>query len=252
MLLVRVALADQRGSGREVSDTVTGLAAALVAAQAEMPAVEPDAVNPHFKTRFVSLDHLIAKTRPVLNRHGLALVQLPATSDLGLPVLRTTLIHGPTGEQVSADTPLILQKQDMQAFGAAITYARRYAWAAALGIASDEDSDGSTPDPAPAPARGRARVPAPAVAEAGNVPDDDIPFEPPPPAGLDDRRRKRMMALFRERGFVDREQRLAFTAFMLGRQIESSTELTVEDADLLIATLEKQKSVKPPKPPDAP
>ena len=59
-----------------------------------------------------------------------------------------------------------------------------------------------------------------------------------------------MMALFRERGFVDREQRLAFTAFMLGRQIESSTELTADDADLLIATLEKQKSVKPALPPD--
>ena len=152
---LRVTVAARRGDGG-VGGGVKALAAALVAAQAEMPAVEPDQVNPHFKTRFVSLDHLIAKTRPVLNRHGLALVQLPATSDLGLPVLRTTLIHGPTGEQVSADTPLILQKQDMQAFGAAITYARRYAWAAALGIASDEDNDGNQP-PQP-PARRVARL----------------------------------------------------------------------------------------------
>ena len=37
--------------------------------------------------------------------------------------------------------PLILAKQDMQALGSAITYARRYAWAAALGIAADEDDD---------------------------------------------------------------------------------------------------------------
>jgi hypothetical protein len=29
----------------------------------------------------------------------------------------------------------------MQGLGAAITYARRYAWAAALGIASEEDTD---------------------------------------------------------------------------------------------------------------
>jgi hypothetical protein len=82
-----------------------------------MPAVEPDAVNPHFKTKFVSLDHLIAKTRPVLNRHQLALVQLPATNDAGLPVLRTILIHGPSGEQVSADAPLMLGKNDMQGLG---------------------------------------------------------------------------------------------------------------------------------------
>jgi hypothetical protein len=32
----------------------------------------------------------------------------------------------------------------MQKYGAALTYARRYAWAAALGIASDEDDDGNT------------------------------------------------------------------------------------------------------------
>ena len=57
------------------------LAAALVAAQAEMPKVEADAVNPHFKSRFVSLDHLIAKTRPVLNKHGLAIMQAPNTHD---------------------------------------------------------------------------------------------------------------------------------------------------------------------------
>lgn len=121
----------------------TTLAQALVAAQNDMPSVAKDGTNPHFKNRFVSLDNLIDKTRPVLNKHGLAIVQFPAVSEIGAPTLRTVLIHAESGEKLQADMPLFLAGQDMQKLGAAITYARRYAWAAALGIASDEDDDGT-------------------------------------------------------------------------------------------------------------
>jgi hypothetical protein len=51
-------------------------------------------------------------------------------------------------------TPLYVTDQTMQGYGAAITYARRYAWAAALGIASEEDTDAATYTP----------------------PEDDVPF----------------------------------------------------------------------------
>jgi hypothetical protein len=133
------------------------LAAALVAAQAEMPPVEPNATNPHFGSKFVSLDHLIAKTRPVLNKHGLAILQKPTQVD-GQPALETTLIHK-NGETVTETMPLILAGPDMQKLGAALTYARRYAWAALLGIAAETDDDGnqastgtrSTAAPAPTP-----------------------------------------------------------------------------------------------------
>lgn len=118
------------------------LASALVAAQAEMPAVQPDSVNPHFGSRFVSLGHLIAKTKPVLTKHGLAIVQEPASID-GQPALTTTLLHAESGEQKSSTAPLILQKQDMQGLGGALTYMRRYAWAAVLGISDEEDDDGN-------------------------------------------------------------------------------------------------------------
>lgn len=117
------------------------LANALVDAQEEMPKVEPDAVNPHFKSKFVSLDHLIAKTRPVLNKHGLAIVQSPSHID-GQPALTTTIYHT-SGEAVTSVMPLLLAGSDMQKLGAALTYARRYAWAAALGIAGEEDDDGN-------------------------------------------------------------------------------------------------------------
>lgn len=135
----------------EPAERQTGLAGAMVAAQARMPAVAKDSENPHFKSRFVSLDALVAATRPVLNEHGLAIVQFPMTNpDTGFPMLRTTILHGPSGERMSADTPLYLARNDMQAFGAAVTYARRYAWASVLGVAAEEDDDGQAAMPAAA------------------------------------------------------------------------------------------------------
>lgn len=117
------------------------LAAALVAAQAEMPAVDKDAVNPHFRSKFTSLDHLIAKTRPVLSKHGLAITQWPTSID-GLPALRTKVTHT-SGESDEDTMLLLLGKQDMQGLGGAITYAKRYMWAAVCAVSTDEDDDGN-------------------------------------------------------------------------------------------------------------
>lgn len=119
------------------------LAEALLAAQAEMPAVERDQENPHFKSKFTSLDNLLAKARPVLNRHGLVLMQAPDLED-GAPVLRSIIMHS-SGEVVAFAAPLKPAKEDPQGQGAAITYMRRYAAAAMLAIADQEDDDGGRP-----------------------------------------------------------------------------------------------------------
>src|SRR4051794_39283670 len=104
-----------------------------------MPAVQPDKTNPHFGNAFVSLDHLISKTLPVLNKHGLAISQSPSMIDGYGPGLTTTVLHGESGESITTTMPLHLAKPDMQGLGAAITYARRFAWASVLGICGEED-----------------------------------------------------------------------------------------------------------------
>lgn len=138
------------------------LAAALVAAQAEMPAVEKDAVNPHFRSKFTSLDHLIAKTRPVLTKHGLAITQWPTSVD-GQPALRTKVTHT-SGESDEDVMLLLLGKQDMQGLGGAITYGKRYMWAAVCAVSTDEDDDGNlasngSSSSEPAPGRQDAAAP---------------------------------------------------------------------------------------------
>jgi hypothetical protein len=117
------------------------LAEALVAAQHEMPAVDRDGTNPHFKSSFTTLDNLLSKVRPVLNRNGLVLVQAPDMED-GREVLRTIIMHR-SGEQMSFAAALSPTKEGPQGQGAAITYMRRYAAAAALAIADQEDDDGN-------------------------------------------------------------------------------------------------------------
>jgi hypothetical protein len=118
------------------------LAAALIEAQKEMPAVKPNATNPHFHSHFVTLDHLLAQVVPVLNKHGIAVTQVPSTDEDGKPALTTMLLHS-SGESLTSTMPLLVGKNDMQGLGGAITYGRRYALAAALGISSEEDDDGN-------------------------------------------------------------------------------------------------------------
>lgn len=116
-------------------------ATALVAAQREMPVLPKSATNPHFRSKFVPLDVVIEKALPVLHKHGFAVLQLPTTID-GEPALRTRLIHE-SGETIEDVMLLLPGKTDPQGQGAALTYARRYALTAMLGLAADEDDDGN-------------------------------------------------------------------------------------------------------------
>ena len=127
---------------------MTALADALVQAQAELPIALRRDANGEIGGRgykYLTLDKLIEATRPILNKHGLAIIQEPMATERGeagfVPMLRTTLIHAESGQVQSNQMPLYLTDKTMQTYGAAITYARRYAWQSLLGIAAEEDTD---------------------------------------------------------------------------------------------------------------
>jgi hypothetical protein len=122
------------------------LAQALLEVQRAMPAIEPNATNPHFKSKYVSLDHLLAVTLPILHRHGVVLVQNPTNIE-GAPALKTTFIHAESGDIQFDVMPLVLDKENSQGLGSALTYCRRYMLAAALGISSEKDDDGNAASP---------------------------------------------------------------------------------------------------------
>ena len=117
-----------------------GINAALVAALGELRNVAKNAVNPHFKNRYASLDAILDAARPVLSKHGLALSQEPIFDD-GKAGVVTRIIHS-GGECRESTLLLPLRDQSAQGVGSALTYARRYAVSSVLGIAADDDDDG--------------------------------------------------------------------------------------------------------------
>jgi len=137
------------------------LNAALVAALGELRNVAKDKINPHFKNRYTSLDAILDATRPVLSKHGLALSQEPCFED-GMAGVVTRIIHT-SGESRESKLLLPLRDQSAQGVGSCLSYARRYAAAAVLGIASDEDDDGqqaSTPANASKPVIAKPVIPS--------------------------------------------------------------------------------------------
>lgn len=137
------------------------LAKALLEVQKELPAIEPDAVNPHFKNKYVSLDRLLAVCLPILHRHGVVLSQWPTYASDGTSTLTTILTHAESGEKMEASMALILEKENSQGLGSAITYGRRYMLAAALGVSGEKDDDGEA---ASKPVKAKTEKPAkPAV-----------------------------------------------------------------------------------------
>lgn len=120
------------------------LATALLAVQSEAVTFQKDKVNPAFKgSRYASTDAILAKLLPVLTANELVLTQMP--SSIGTePALTTRITYAPTGEYIEDTALLMLDKQNAQGLGGAITYMRRYAVCAFFGLVEGEDDDGNS------------------------------------------------------------------------------------------------------------
>lgn len=123
------------------------LYSALAAAQAEMGRALKDSSNPHFKSKYADLSSVMDACMPALTRHGIAVLQ-PAYDEGGERFVKTIFVHGQSGESVECRVPLIVSKNDMQGYGSAVTYARRYGLMGMAGIAP-EDDDGHAASKAP-------------------------------------------------------------------------------------------------------
>jgi hypothetical protein len=137
------------------------IAEALSAAQAELTDPVKDSVNPHFKSRYSSLNTILKTVRPVLAKHGIAHSQTTDIVD-GQFVLVTRLLW--RDEEIVGRYPIQPTKNDPQGQGSAITYARRYALQAIVGVAADDDDDGNAAS-APKPSAPRVDDTAALVAK---------------------------------------------------------------------------------------
>jgi ERF superfamily len=125
------------------------LAGALAKAQAAFPPIvrDKEVASRSYSYKYAPLDAILAAVREPLAANGLAIAQL-----LDGPDLVTILLHesGATLQARSSLPPW----DGVQQYGSMVTYIRRYALTAILGIAAEDDDDGE------AAAKPRARAPA--------------------------------------------------------------------------------------------
>lgn len=126
-------------------DPTPRLNAALARAQGAMPNAARDSENPAFsrpgkKSTYADLTAAFDAARPALSANELAWTQDPACDDKGVTVT-TTLLHS-SGEERPFCYWLPVAKKDAHGYGATTTYARRFGFMAAVGLAP-EDDDGN-------------------------------------------------------------------------------------------------------------
>lgn len=124
------------------SETIAKLAKSLVLFNSEVNKIAKDADNPFFKNNYATLDTIIDEIRPILSKHGLSIMQIPSGDGQNV-TLKTLLLHE-SGEWLESDELTMKPvKNDPQAVGSCITYARRYSLAAFLSLNTGEDDDGN-------------------------------------------------------------------------------------------------------------
>jgi hypothetical protein len=139
-----------------MADKPDTLAAAMAKAFAAIEGATKSANNPHFKSKYADLTSVIEAIKPALVANGLFFTQSPRPNEKGVEI--ETTLHHAGGDTFSLGSLFVpADRNNAQAFGSALTYARRYALVTAFGVPV-EDDDGNAA--AQAPAAPKAKEPA--------------------------------------------------------------------------------------------
>lgn len=122
----------------KTSEGLDKIAPALVKAQSEMGGALKESKNPFFGSKYADLTSVWKSCKEALHNNGLSVVQSPVYTD-GRIGVATMLLHS-SGQFITDKYTLSVKKQnDPQADGSSITYARRYALAAFVGVCPVDD-----------------------------------------------------------------------------------------------------------------
>lgn len=113
----------------------------LLKVQEEIGAIKKDVTHPHYKSKYFDINSLLEHVKPVLNKHGLVLLQGLTHVD-GKLALSTSIANAETN-QVLEGVCILPETVDAQKAGSAITYFRRYALQSLLALEA-EDDDGES------------------------------------------------------------------------------------------------------------
>lgn len=116
----------------------------LLKFQSSVDAVKKDTKNPFFKSMYSDINGILKAITPTLTECGISYSQCPNILENGDEILITKIYDAEKPDSyIESRTRLIMAKRDMQQYGSAMTYARRYAIVSMLGLES-EDDDGNS------------------------------------------------------------------------------------------------------------
>lgn len=112
---------------------------ALATFQQEVPVLHK--ATQGYGYTYTELSDIIKEINPLLKKHGLGFTQLICGQSV-----KTIIFHAESGEQLECSTEIpqgvqLKGMNDFQVLGSAITYIRRYALSAVLGLVTDKDTD---------------------------------------------------------------------------------------------------------------
>lgn len=219
--------------------THPNLATALAAFQAEMPTITkskradvPTKTGGKYSYTYADLAGVTEAAMPVLSRHGLAFTTTPRSTTNGYE-LRGVLMHT-SGEKVTGALPI--RGGTPQEIGSSLTYMRRYLFGCLTGVVTEDDDDAA----AAQKARGQGRSPKQAEAAPSQGPTRRM-SRPTTTAssssGITPDQMKALQASFTAAGIAARDTRLQYVAHLIGRDVESSKDLTKAEASRVIDAL---------------
>lgn len=125
--------------------------------QGELENATKNAVNPGVRNKYADLAECINTAKPHLAANGLAVTQMLGMNQEGKQTLITMLTHE-SGQHMSSEFTLVdaqlmggAGKNPAQVLGSAITYQRRYSFAAIIGMAQQDDDANSVTSHQPKP-----------------------------------------------------------------------------------------------------
>ena len=128
----------------KTSEKIDLISKALVAAQKEIKPAIKESKNPYFRSTYADLTAVVEAIKEPLNKHGISFLQLVHSGERD--TVETVLLHE-SGQYISTETRVYCARpNDPQAFGSGITYTKRYALQAALGLPTEDDDGNSAAD----------------------------------------------------------------------------------------------------------
>lgn len=119
------------------SETLGKIATALAKAQAKIEGAKKDAENDFYKSSYADLSSVWDACHGPLSENEIAVVQLPQSGTDAVTIV-TMLIHS-SGEWIKSTLTMVPKDKGPQAVGSALTYARRYALSAMVGVCPVDD-----------------------------------------------------------------------------------------------------------------